>query len=362
MVPLRKIWLAIVAFMALGICSYAQTDLGGGIRIDKTVHDFGDVLLSDGPLGCDFTVTNTGSKPIAIYNVSTSCGCTGVTWTREPVQPGKTGNIHVIYQNEDGPYPFEKTLTVYFSSLTQPVVLRLKGVASEKKLSLEEAYPERAGQIGFKETVIKAGNLRQEQKRSGEFTLANLGKNNATVSFRNVSPGLVISSAPNPVGGKKTAKATWTITADRSRWGKNHYYAEVVVNGSPTEKKLDIWAMTGENFTGWTDAQKKNASLPEFKTSSFSMNKFKTGTQFDAEFDFTNEGKSDFIIYKADSDSPNATLTGTLPKVAPGGKGKIRMHINTSGLPKGETLIIVSLTTNCPSRPLINLFITGWAE
>ena len=47
--------------------------VGESVEFDKTVHDFGDVSISDGPLSCTFTVKNIGKEPIAIYEVVTSC-------------------------------------------------------------------------------------------------------------------------------------------------------------------------------------------------------------------------------------------------------------------------------------------------
>ena len=59
-----------------------STDIDGVVRFDKTIHDFGDVTLGQGALNCAFTATNISDKPIVIYNVVSSCGCTGVKWTR----------------------------------------------------------------------------------------------------------------------------------------------------------------------------------------------------------------------------------------------------------------------------------------
>ena len=82
----------------------------GTVEFDKTIHNFGDVMLSDGPLSCTFTMKNVSEKPVVIYNVVTSCGCTDVEWTREPIKPGNTGTISTVYTNDEGPYPFDKTL------------------------------------------------------------------------------------------------------------------------------------------------------------------------------------------------------------------------------------------------------------
>jgi Protein of unknown function (DUF1573). len=110
------------------------------VEFDRTVHDFGDISVNDGPVTCTFTVKNIGKEPIAIYEVVTSCGCTDAQWTREPLQPGKTGTITGTYKNEDGPVPFDKTLTVYIAGVSKPVILRMRGVVHEKKKSVAELY------------------------------------------------------------------------------------------------------------------------------------------------------------------------------------------------------------------------------
>ena len=150
---------AVLSAVVVSSASWAQTktdgktvDIDGIARFDRIIYDFGDVTLGQGALTCTFSVTNISQKPAVIYNVVSSCGCTGVKWTREPVLPGKTGKITATYSNDEGPYPFDKTLTVYMSGLKKPVVLRLRGVVHEKKLSLNELYPQRRGSLALKKT------------------------------------------------------------------------------------------------------------------------------------------------------------------------------------------------------------------
>ena len=94
---------------------------GGVVQLDKTVHDFGDILVSDGPVTATFTVKNVGDKALLIYNVVSSCGCTNVEWTRKPIASGETGIIKATFKNDEkGGYPFDKSLTAYFSGLKRP--------------------------------------------------------------------------------------------------------------------------------------------------------------------------------------------------------------------------------------------------
>lgn len=105
---------------------------GGPVSFDKTVHDFGEVSQKDGELSCTFTVTNTGDEPLIIFAVVSSCGCTNVTWTRETIAPGEKGKVTATYSNDEGPYPFDKRLSVYTSADSKPVILHFKGVVRKK--------------------------------------------------------------------------------------------------------------------------------------------------------------------------------------------------------------------------------------
>ena len=59
---------------------------------------------------------------------------------------------------------------------------------------------------------------------------------------------------------------------------------------------------------------------------------------------------------------PKAVLLEDPPVLKAGQTGKLKLSLDTKGMPKGEVLIIVSLTTNSPLRPLVNLFITGFIQ
>ena len=102
---MRKFIITIL-LCATGMFIYLQADaqekISENLEIDHTIHDFGEIMLEDGPVSCSFNVKNIGDKPAVIYNVVSSCGCTGVQWTREPLRPGQSGKIDVTYSNDEG--------------------------------------------------------------------------------------------------------------------------------------------------------------------------------------------------------------------------------------------------------------------
>ena len=329
------------------------------VEFDKTVHDFGDISMDDGPQTCTFTVKNIGKEPIAIYEVVTSCGCTDAQWTREPLQPGKTGAISATYKNEDGPVPFDKTLTVYIAGVSKPVILRLRGVVHEKKKPLSELYGNvKLGNLGLKSLNYRVPNVLQGESSGDEAKVANLGKQPLTVTFADVSPNLAVEIDPATIPAGETAALRFTVKADPGLWGNHVYYATPVIGGKKAGKPLSVTALTRGNFASWTPEQRKNAAQCIFDESTVSFGTVKAGTKVDAVFTFTNKGKSPLKFYSLDADAPG--VSGTLPgETEAQKKGSIPVQVNTSSLPKGETVIMLTVTTNCPARPLINLFLVG---
>ena len=356
----RIIAIILTAIMATGIMQ-AQVKVGSSLELDKTVHNFGDILMEKGPVSCTFTVSNTGQKPAVIYNVVSTCGCTDVSWTREPIMPGKSGRISATYSNDEGAYPFDKTLTVYFSDVKKPVTLKLRGVSLAKKQPLTELYPVQYGPLALKSAEIKCGNLEQGGVKSESVNVANISGKPIKVEFRNVSKQLKVSVSPNPIPANSTAEMSFTVTADRSLWGKNFYYAEPVVNGKSFNKNISFWAFTKENFSGLTDNERKDGPRPHFDESTYSFGKVKKGTKVQAEFTFRNDGKKPFNVYKVNADA-KAWSHSDIPAAAPGEKVTFTVTLDTTDLPKGEHLTIVTLTTDSPLRPIVNLFIAGWIE
>ncbi len=333
--------------------------VGEVVEFDKTVHDFGDISIDDGPQTCVFTVKNVGKEPIAIYEVVTSCGCTDAQWTREPIQPGKTGTITGTYKNEDGPVPFDKTLTVYIAGVGKPVILRMRGLVHEKKKPLSELFGAvKLGPMGLKSLHYKVSNVLQGESSSDEVKIANLGKQPMKVAFTDVSPNLTVEVVPATVPAGETAALRFSVKADPALWGKHVYSATPVINGAKASKPITVTALTRGNFASWTPEQRKNAAQCIFDESTVSFGTANAGAKVKGTFTFTNKGKSPLKFYSLDADADG--LTATLPGEIPAqGKGSIPVTLDTSSLPKGETVVMLTLTTNCPARPLINLFLVG---
>jgi hypothetical protein len=94
-------------------------------NFDKTVCDLGD-LTQGVPGTSNFTLSNTGNEPLIISSAKASCGCTNLTFSQEPILPGKSSTISATY-NAAAPGGFTKTITVVTNASSQPLILQIKG-------------------------------------------------------------------------------------------------------------------------------------------------------------------------------------------------------------------------------------------
>ena len=76
-----------------------------------------------------FVLTNTGTSLLVVHDVTTSCGCTKVEYSKQPVRPGEILELKVIYEAEEAGY-FNKTVTVYCNVENSPLRLKVKGSAN----------------------------------------------------------------------------------------------------------------------------------------------------------------------------------------------------------------------------------------
>ena len=97
------------------------------VNVDKSVISLGHFDWQK-KQKASFVLKNIGKSLLVIQDVNTSCGCTEVTYSKEPVRPGDSILLNVSYKAET-PGSFNKTITVYCNANSSPIVLRITGDA-----------------------------------------------------------------------------------------------------------------------------------------------------------------------------------------------------------------------------------------
>lgn len=115
----------LILFVGLLALSVNAQDKAAKIEFKTETVDYGVIEKgSDGVRVFEFT--NTGTAPLIISKVSSSCGCTIPKKPEEAILPGKTGEIQVKYDTKRVG-PIRKAITVISNADTPTKVLKIKG-------------------------------------------------------------------------------------------------------------------------------------------------------------------------------------------------------------------------------------------
>jgi hypothetical protein len=96
------------------------------IEVDQTEFDLGII-----PKGEAETVTvlikNVGNAPLIIFDTRVSCGCTNVSYDKQPIAPNTTTEINITY-NADDTGRFDRTVSIFGNMANSPQMIRLRGI------------------------------------------------------------------------------------------------------------------------------------------------------------------------------------------------------------------------------------------
>lgn len=126
---MRIILIAIAATLIIGSCKNGKkhssnTDPGTAVLdtselttiqwLDSS-KDFGKITEGE-KLDVTFRFKNTGNKPLVIYMIKPSCGCTLAEEPSKPTAPGETGEIKALFNSKGKPGIQHKSIYVNAST------------------------------------------------------------------------------------------------------------------------------------------------------------------------------------------------------------------------------------------------------
>ena len=110
--------------MASGV-NAQQVQNGPQITFEKEVHDYGK-MKQGADATVEFTFTNTGNAPLILSQAKGSCSCTVPKWPKEPIAPGSTGEIEIVYKPGKQKNQQTKSITVTANTEPEKTILKIK--------------------------------------------------------------------------------------------------------------------------------------------------------------------------------------------------------------------------------------------
>ena len=333
------------------------------ISFTEESYNFGAIKAADGLVTHVFEFTNTGSMPLIIKNVETSCGCTTPEWTKQPVMAGAKGIIKVSFNPEGISGPIDKTITISSNASKSPVYLKITGSIVPKALPVQDEYRFATGDIHFKASQIGFNTIHPDQVKTEKVELINSGKDPIKIAFLNVPSYLTVKAVPEVL--QPAQKGVINITYDgakRNDWDFLIDYVYMSLNDKKDNNyKLTITATMEEDFSHLATEQLANAPKVVFENSSYTFGNIKPGQKVEYDFKLKNTGKSTLKIRKISTSCGCTTIVPKDKEIKAGQSSSIKAIFNSAGKygPQNKSITVI---TNDPKNSKILLWLKGSIE
>jgi hypothetical protein len=348
------------------IFSLAAMSQKAVITFEKKNFDFGKVHEQDGKITTVFSFKNEGNAPLVVNRVQASCGCTTPTWSKEPIEPGKSGSVTVTYNPEGRPGAFTKTITVYSNAAEEQAVLIIKGEVIPKVTAENNPYPVNMRGIMVKNKVVQMNNIDKGKTQVRTLEIKNATSIIVTPTIQNLPAYLTASVTPETLKPTEEGKVTFTLnTAKCSEWGPvtNNVYLNINDQKIKTEDvKVIVVSNIVENFGNLTLDQKRKAPILEIPEKMVNLGSVKANSKKTVKFKVSNKGQNVLEIRRIINSNKELISRQSRLSIANGKTAEISLELNSTGLSAGDYKKSVTIQTNDPDNSFLILVINWTVE
>lgn len=331
---------------ALPLAAMAQQ-----ITISNTVIDCGQVVFKH-PVNAEFQMTNSGSAPLSIDNVRSSCGCTSVTYPTQPVAAGESFKITATYDAKTMGH-FQKMIGIYSNASKEPLTLTLKGVVVDKITSFQGEYPYTIGEL-----KADANNIDFDDVNRGDMPIQKIHLKNESDDI--IEPQLM--HLPEYLRGEVKPQriapghvGTATILLDSRKLHNlgltqtSIYLGMYPGDKVSADKEISMNIILSPDFEQLTDSQRVNAPKLRLSKGSIDIGSFDGKDKKKDEIIISNEGHHTLKIRSLQLLTIGMEVSLNKQNIEPGESAKLKVTAIASMLKKVRTKPRILLITNDPS-------------
>ena len=334
------------------------------ISADELIYNFGTIGESDGLASHIFTIKNTGNGPLVITRITASCGCTQPEWTKEPIAPGKTGEVKVTYNPKGRPGPFYKTIAIYSNGKKGSFSLGIKGNVTPKEAQPILIYPYSIGDLKLQTKNILYSTIRPEETLGEKINLINEGKTSLNIHLGKTPHYLNVVANPTKLAPGETGEISILMNAKEAK-RKGRMTAEIPVTVESigqkkgTEGKLHVAANIIDDFSKLTASEKAKAPVAQLSGTLLDFGKLPDKSSFiplvggrvSGTIEITNSGKSPLVIYSVTCEDERVAVSGGKREIKPGTTATFKVTVRPKEI-KTKLEALINFVCNDPNGPV----------
>ena len=347
---------SLLTLLLLPLCGtvFAQEELNSALVFETYEWDFGQINEADGVVQHTFRFTNISNNPIQIDNVATSCGCTTVLYSTQPVAGGEYGELTVAFDPSRTEGRVLREVEIFTKDRRNYASLMITADVNPIPMGLEQIYPHLlAGTIKTNAKRCNFGYVTQGESVTRVVRVANVGDKTARLSVVTTGNRYGMSvECPESIAPQDVVSIH--ITYDIGK-GKNHFGMArdtiwVVADGVQSQEPIVVNALRVEKFK-----ESDNKPVMRIEPAYVDFGEKAPGKIYKKTIVIGNTGNADLIFRNVEPMEGTAISIETGQVIKPGKELKVTVAITNSNVPHMSTLGSINLTTNDPTRPFREL-------
>lgn len=328
--------------------------------------DFGTIREEAGKAPGKVQFVNEGTEPTLIQRVKSTCGCTGVRYSQDLIEPGDTATVWFDYNPTGRPGRFEKHIKVYTGEGSDLTTITIRGTVIGAPQSLNTKYPMVYGPLRLSSEKIPMGETLYGTSRHEYIYGYNQGSDTLQLSWGEVPRYLSLGASSLKVApGDLFTLSVYMNTRDGAEPGTMNVPVELYASagGERVKATLHVTAVVKPDYSSLSGKDLRDAPAANVYPTSLDLGRLDpdSGKAIKLEFNVSNEGDTPLLIRRVHCpEAQQAVKVKSIPKTLKGkARGKVKFEVYPRELPRGDFKIGVELVSNDPLHPVRTVYLVG---
>lgn len=351
---MKRILTVLYAFVATVSVAVAQPRFSSNTE----THSFGQIEWKH-PVTAQYTVTNTGDRPLVLTDVEPDCACTVAQWTKTPIAPGAKGTISVTFDAKALGH-FQKSVAIYCNAQPHLVYLKFDGEVVQEIKDFTKTHPYLIGQIRIDKNSLDFPDMQE-----GEHPVMHIGVVN--LSDRPYEPVLMhlptyLQASAEPAVLQKGEKGIITLTLNSEKltdFGLTQasvYLSRFSGDKVGEENEIPVSAILLPDFSELSEAEKANAPAISLSAKDIDLSPvLAKKSKARQDIIVTNTGRSPLLISKLQVFHPAVGVSLKKGVLQPGESTRLRVTVEKKNIGKKRRHLRLLMITNDPVQPKVEI-------
>ncbi len=353
---MRAILLTISLLFALSTTS-AQS-----LKFSSPEWNFGTIEEDGGEVSHTFAFTNVTNKPLVITDVHTTCGCTTPQYSKRPIAAGAESTIEITYDPMYRPGVFSRDITIHTSASNDPVVIKISGEATPRKLSVERQYPYiLLDGVRISSLYTPFGNVSPDSPQQAQWEVINISSESRKIEFRieNADSSHLKISSPSSLspGESAVVNILYELPTQGEIYGEKNDYIYGYIDGKMSRMQIRTRAYAIDNFDPTSKKGEPSGIFSE-KFINFGALSLSKGN-LSKELAIENRGSQSIYIRAIECPQGIEVVSKRGMVIAPSDKLTLSVNLSKEHTELGSMVEYITFILSDPDSPVVKVKVVG---